>query len=163
MKIFIDHFPSSDDTATLIANQIKKIDNDLSVTTFLDIRENGFIPKDKEDERQFNEADILIPIVTSEFLSYSKTEIKYSEIVDTENKIIFPLIYNKTNWSSKNWVVKSKIFPSNNTVFEELNSNEQASVINELVRTIGNIISESKRFKLEKIFKSSLVILIKTI
>ena len=154
MKIFIDHFPSSDDIATRIANQIKKIDNDLSVTTFLDIREHGFMAKDAEDVRIFNESDILIPIITSEFLSYSKTERKYSEIVDTENKIIFPLIYNETNWSSKNWVVKSKIFPSNNKVFEELNSNEQASVINELVRTIGNIISESKKKKITSV-KSS--------
>tara|TARA_R110000787_G_scaffold274283_1_gene382172 strand:+ start:322 stop:1185 length:864 start_codon:yes stop_codon:yes gene_type:complete len=147
MKIFIDHFPSSDDIATRIANQIRKIDNDLSITTFLNIRENGFIAEDKEDVRVFNESDILIPIVTSEFLSFSKTEKKYSEIVEAENKIIFPLIYNETNWSSKNWIVKSKIFPSNDTVFEELNSNEQASVINELVRTIGNIISESKKKK----------------
>jgi hypothetical protein len=147
MKIFIDHFPSSDEIATRIANQIRKIDNDLSVTSFLDIRESGFIAEHKEDARVMNESDIIIPIITSEFLSFSVTEKKYSEIIEAENKIVFPLIYNETNWSSKSWIVKSKIFPSNDTVFEELNSNEQASVINELVRTIGNINSESKKKK----------------
>jgi hypothetical protein len=147
MKIFIDHFPSSDEIATRIANQIRKIDNDLSVTSFLDIRESGFIAEHKEDARVMNESDIIIPIITSEFLSFSVTEKKYSEIIEAENKIVFTLIYNETNWSSKSWIVKSKIFPSNDTVFEELNSNEQASVINELVRTIGNINSESKKKK----------------
>ena len=155
MKIFIDHFPSNDDIAKRIANQIRKIDNDLSVTSFLDIRESGFIAEDKEDVKVMNESDILIPIITSEFLSYSRTEKKYSEILEAENKIIFPLIYNETNWSSKNWIVKSKIFPSNDTVFEELNSNEQASVINELVRTIGNIISESKKKKARPVKSST--------
>ena len=149
MKIFIDHFPSTDEFASNLAKRIKKIDEELSITTFLDIRESGFIAEDGEDVRIMNESDILIPIITSEFLSFypTKSEDKYTEILETDNKIIFPIIYNKTNWSSKNWIVKSKIFPSNNEVFEELNSNEQASVLNELVLTIINIFSEFKKRK----------------
>jgi hypothetical protein len=149
MKIFIDHFPAMDEFASNLANRIKKIDKELSITTFLDIRESGFIAEDEEDVKVMNESDILIPIITSEFLSSypTKSEDKYTEILGTDNKIIFPIIYNETNWSSKNWIVKSKIFPSNNEVFEELNSNEQASVLNELVQTIANIFSEFKKGK----------------
>ncbi|MEN2412923.1 toll/interleukin-1 receptor domain-containing protein [Flavobacterium mesophilum] len=153
MKIYIDHFPSSDDFVTRLAEQIRKIDKNLSVTTFLDLRTNGHVEEDGEDVRIMNESDIWIPIITSEFISFYPTEIeqKYYEIIESENKIIFPIIYNEVNWSSKKWIVKSRIFPSNGKVFEELNSNEQASVINELVHTIGNIYSESTKEKLNSI------------
>ena len=147
MKIFIDHFPSMDELASTLAKRIRKIDEEISLTTFLDIREDGFVAEDEEDVRVMNESDILIPIITSEFLNFYPSEDKYTEIIEADNKIIFPIIYDETNWSSKNWIVKSKIFPSNNEVFEELSSNEQASVINEIVKTISNIFSEFKKKK----------------
>lgn len=136
-----------DELASTLAKRIRKIDEEISLTTFLDIREDGFVAEDEEDVRVMNESDILIPIITSEFLNFYPSEDKYTEIIEADNKIIFPIIYDETNWSSKNWIVKSKIFPSNNEVFEELSSNEQASVINEIVKTISNIFSEFKKKK----------------
>lgn len=146
MKIFIDHYPNQDAFVTNLANQIKSLGEDVKVTTFIDIRDSGAMAQDKMELEIMNESDIIIPIITSQYLAQTNkdNEAEYYKISKNENKTIFPVIYNEANWSSKNWIVKSKTFPTGNDIFVELNLNEQASVINDLVRTIGNILSKGK-------------------
>ncbi|WP_416442728.1 TIR domain-containing protein [Leeuwenhoekiella sp. A16] len=151
MKIFIDHFPDQDYFVSNLARQIKKLNREVTVTTFLDIRESGANPEDKMEIETMRKSDIFIPIITSQYLLNSPEEMEqeYYILSDDENKTIFPIIYNDANWSSKNWIVKSKTFPSNNKTFVELNKNEQAKVINDLVRTIENILSKEAKQELQ--------------
>ncbi len=151
MRIFIDHFPDQDYFVSNLARQIRKLNREVIVTTFLDIRESGANSEDKVEIETMRKSDIFIPIITSQYLLNSSEDMEeeYYILSDDENKTIFPIIYNDANWSSKNWIVKSKTFPSNNKTFLELNKNEQAKVINDLVRTIENILSKEEKQELQ--------------
>lgn len=68
-------------------------------------------------------------------------------------KIILPIIYDESQWSSINWIVKSKVFPESGFPFTSLDEKSKATTITKLVNTIESAIAQKSQNTLEMIPK----------
>lgn len=158
MKIYIDHFSSENRIALDLITRIKSLNKEVSISTY---RDNSFSLSEEGEATKLvtkliDQSDIVIPIITSAYLSNNAKEIsdKLIELSANQNKYLLPLIYNQSNWSSIKWIVKSKVFPHDGHPLAELTENEQSIVLNDLTRTIEDILvkkqRESKKIGLKK-------------
>lgn len=117
MKIYIDHFPDQRGLAQTISSRLKSIDSNLTVKAFFDI-EDISSEENQIDVQLMKESDIIIPIITANYLAENTTEVNETlyELSDNKEKSLFPFIYNEANWSSTSWIVKSKVFPTSGKV-----------------------------------------------
>lgn len=107
---------------------------------------------------QIKKSDIIIPILNEDYLSYISSEIaqEFDKIIDSKNKFLFPILEKPSEWSSYNWVVKSKLTPSSGTALSELSESESDSEINKLIRTLKNIIKQLNEEPKEEIKEKSI-------
>lgn len=154
MRIYIDHFVTEDEIAKILLNRLRSISNDVTVTSMIDIRDKPEAEIERLDIEEVNKADIIIPIITADYLSHNTPAIdeELDKLSDLDDKTIFPLIYEKANWSSKEYIVKSKIFPSSGEALSELSKKQQSIVINDLVQIVSNIIAKVNKPDIKKEF-----------
>ena len=152
MKIYIDHFINQDDFVINLTKRIRAIDSEINVTSMLELRDKPNSKDDDADLIAIKNSDIIIPIITADYLSINTDflEDELERVSSLEAKTIFPIIYEETNWSSREWIVKSKIFPSSGEVYNEIDKNQQSKVINELIQTISDMVAKKKRSQNQK-------------
>ena len=147
MKIYIDHFGTEDGIAQILLNRLRSISSEIEITSMLEIREQPSAEIEKLDLEEIYSADIVIPIITADYLSQNTPAIdeELDKISNLDYKTIFPLIYENANWSSKEYIVKSRIFPSSGDALSELSKKEQSKVINDLILTVSNMIAKAQK------------------
>lgn len=133
------------DHITLFAQKLKErlqgIRQEIEVVLYTEINADIHNWELKTTEAIDN-SNIVIPILTSDYLSFvsSNIEFKFDEIIDSRDKFLFPIYYTPSDWSSFNWIVKSKLVPSDNIPLSEYNANDQERILNELIKNISSII-----------------------
>lgn len=139
VKILIEHYSEQDDFAHKLAKRLKSITG-TDVRTYLELnRENPKI-ENEELAESFKDYDIIIPIVADDYPNNLVLGDGFEEFSELEDKFLLPIIYNETQWSSVNWIVKSKVFPEDGSPFEELNEKSKANTLGKLINTIEDII-----------------------
>jgi len=148
-NVYIDFVGQAEDRtfAKKLQNRLKSIKQRFSITLYTDL--SGGIDSVEElenwEERTIaaiDKANVVIPILTSGYLSYvtEPIEAKFEEIINSKNKFLFPIYLKPSDWSSFNWVVKSRLLPSDNIPLSEYSDVETDKLLNDLIRTIHNII-----------------------
>lgn len=147
LSIFID-FSGDSILAEQLKKKLKLIEGISSIKTYDDLEETIEGAEDDEWEKitinAVKENDIIIPVLSEGYLNYltSNIESLYEEIIDSREKFLLPVLKTPSEWSSHKWVVRSKLFPANSKAFSELNSSEFETEVNELIKTIKNIIKQ---------------------
>ncbi len=148
MRIYIDHHEDEDDFAVYLSSRLRGLDN-LEVIYTLDLRDDA--EDYDEDIRAMETSDIIIPIVTPEYLFWNSSDNillnKLDEIRKSSRKTLFPIIYKQADWSSENWIVKSKIFPESGEAYLDLVENDKDKLLNDLIRTISDIAAKNRSVK----------------
>lgn len=145
-KIYIDNFVGDDgeDFARSLKERLYglRLDAPFKVFSFSDLDPSPDEEDDPDNERNtvraIENAEIVIPVVTSQFISYvtSNIESAYNEIINSTDRYFFPILLKATDWSSHEWLVRSQLTPRDAIPLYEIGSNEQERVINDLVQTI---------------------------
>lgn len=144
MKIYIDHFSSEKEFAIELTNRLRNIHSGIEVTNYEESKSRGKNPGKEADRivsKLIDESDVIIPIVTPDFLIVNSPAInaKFEIASENKNKYLIPFIYKKSNWSSIKWIVRSRVFPDNGQEYFNLNDEEQKSIIAGLVQHVANI------------------------
>ncbi|MFT3911466.1 MAG: toll/interleukin-1 receptor domain-containing protein [Ferruginibacter sp.] len=161
MKIFIDHFPEHSDFAERLAARIMTRNPSVNIITYSeDSKKIKFTSREVEDAHiitRIKESDIFIPIITASYLSGNTVELNdvFDDTTNNPDKFVFPVIWSVSNWSSKNWIVRSKIFPEGGQPLSNLSEENKEKEIDNLLNTIDNII-HSLSNENEKIDKNTL-------
>lgn len=145
MKILIEHYPDQTEFAEKLAKRLKSLkEKEVIVETYADILKQNPEINNKELVNTFNEYDIIIPIIAGDYSTNSDLTDSLEEFSELENKYLFPIIFENTQWSSVNWIVKSKVYPEDGSPFEELSEKSKAITINKIFTTIGDILFQKK-------------------
>ncbi len=90
------------------------------------------------------DADIVIPILSADYLSFVTDSIseRFEILINSKDKYLFPVYLSQSDWSSFNWIVRSKLFPSDSRPLLEHSENDIDKIISELVKTIGNVVNK---------------------
>lgn len=147
LSIFIDNNTEDKDDkdfALKLKKRLKGIKEDFDIILYADIEKNDG-NEDDEDKaiNTINNSEIIIPILSSNYLSYvnKKFETVLNDVIESDDKYLFPILLKPISWSSYKWVVKSKLIPSDEKPILEHTDNEIDVILNDLVRTINNIIT----------------------
>jgi hypothetical protein len=135
MKIFIDHFSPEKDFAENLAKRIRVL-KDVSVATYSELQKKDVEMNNEKLVKELETFDIIIPIVADNYSAGDEINNKLEELSDRKDKIVLPIIYDDSQWSSINWVVKSKVFPENGSPFRDLDENSKNNTIKKLIITI---------------------------
>lgn len=149
MKIYIDCFKEENEFVETLKIRLIGIRQDIEIIDNRGLEEK-VIEKHIESENvivTMKESDIIIPIVTSDYLSKNEKEIDdyLVRLSEQKDKYLIPVIYSSSNWSSINWIVKSNIIPEDGIPFTVLNENQKEDAINRLTQTVNNIILSKKK------------------
>lgn len=153
MNIYIDNFNESEEFVIRLVKRLQILKKyGVTVTVYDILRGDGPDLFGYEFAEKLNNFDIIIPIVTPDYLAETEFEVNdvLDEIIDNENKYIIPIIYKPTNWSSKKWIVGSQPFPEDKYSLTELNEKQQEEILNKIVQTIENIVAENSIYKNKK-------------
>ena len=155
VNIFIDHVwdINEDDGkfAKRIQDRLQNIKGDLKVTTF-----HNTIGNDdhwiKRTIEEYQKADIILLIISGDYMSFVKPEIEeeFNKIIESKDKYLFPILLKPTDWSSHSWLVKSKIIPENNIPINEQDENSVEKIINSLIKTLNDVVIAIQKPKLNK-------------
>lgn len=146
MKLFIDYAYENRQFGEKITRRLKVFDKEnLSIFNY-EIISGGEEISEEKLANSFYDFDIIVCIVTPDYLALTSQNIDevLDLLVDDNNKYIIPIIYSPTNWSSKKWIVGSRIFPKNDLSISELNDLEVERTINGIIETIESIILQNK-------------------
>lgn len=151
-KIYIDYGFGQDVVfGDKLKYRLERIKGDYQIKTYNDFRQEI-----EKNEKEIEEGEweplvlkaldrfhIVIPILSAEYLSFITEPIqkKFSELIESKNKYLFPILFGPSSWGSVNWVVKSKITPNDNIPISDYSTNEQDIILNDFVNTIGNIVA----------------------
>lgn len=143
LNIYIDHVVLGDAAkfAKILQEKLKSIKQEFSIETFADLssdRHNW----ENNIKKAIDKADIIIPIISTTYLTNLTESIqdKFNSIIESENKYLFPILYSSSNWSSFDWIVKSKIVPESNKPLTEFSTDDVDIIINDFIQTINAII-----------------------
>lgn len=139
MKILIEHYPEQNDFAESLAKRLKLI-KETEVETFSEIMLKNPEIENVELAKSFKKYDIIIPIIANNYPKESVLSQGLEKFSEVNDKFLLPIIYDNTQWSSVNWIVKSKVFPENGSPFEELTEKSKVNTVSKLVNTIEEII-----------------------
>jgi len=148
MNILIEHYPEQNDFAEKLANRLKLIDG-TNIETFYEIMIKNPDIENVDLAKSFNEYDIIVPIIANNYPKESVLSKGLERFSSHDDKFLLPIIYDNTQWSSVNWIVKSKVFPENGSPFEELSEKSKSNTITKLVNTIEEIIFQKNIKKTE--------------
>ncbi|SHE37921.1 TIR domain-containing protein [Marinomonas polaris DSM 16579] len=155
IRIYIDNFVGDDGEAfaTTLKEKLAglKIDSMYETFSFTDLGEGNEADPNNEANTisAINNSDIVIPIVTTSFISYvtPRIEYAYNSIIGSKNRYFFPVLLKATDWSSHEWLVRSQLIPRDATPLYEHSDNEQENSINELIKSVKtSIVRLSKEF-----------------
>jgi TIR domain len=157
MRVYIDHFVSQTDLAKTLAARIINQNPTVSVFSWYDYLSTHKQNYPESEEGTYrvlefiNGSDIIIPLITQHYLNLNSTYIdaRLNKISDKQEKYIFPIICTQSNWSSINWIVRSKVFPTDSTPLDDLNEDEKERTISQLLQTIQDIVYTSVQQKEE--------------
>jgi len=118
----------------------------LLVQTFIDLAPTNDEGSDPNNEantlRAINEANVVIPVISSFYLSYVTLRIEkaYNAIIDSRKRYLFPVLLSESEWSNHDWVVKTKVTPADATPFSSYSKSKKEKIINELIKSIKDTI-----------------------
>lgn len=148
--IFIDNTAYDEDKEIgyIIKDMISSLNIDLPfhVETFLDLNETPNEAQDPNNEGNtlsaLRKANVVIPIISTNYVNYTtkNTNRVINEIVDSEDRYVFPLILDDTDWSHIDWMVKSQVAPENAQPFLSLTDKEKQRILSKLVNRIKETI-----------------------
>lgn len=147
-KIFIDLSLEDDvEFVKKLKKRLESIKGDYQVASFAELMDYSADENwdwEKVTLEAIDSADIVIPVLSADYLSFVTETIgaRFSEIENSNDRYLFPIIFSPSDWGAFSWVVKSTLIPSNNTTISESTSNEVDLVLNDLVKIISNIISK---------------------
>lgn len=144
MKIFIEHYPKDEEFAKFLAKRLKSIKN-VSINTYQNLLTENPEMDNKKLSKELDKYDIIIPIVAQDYSTTEYINDKFDELTENPEKIIFPIIYDESHWSSMNWVVKSKVFPESGFPYISLDEKSKANTIARLVNTIESVIAQKNQ------------------
>lgn len=139
MKILIEHYAEQTEFAERLARRIKTI-KETEVETYNDLLNENPEMDNEKLTKLFKKYDIIIPIIAGSYSSNTELSVELEKFSDSENKFLLPFIYDDTQWSSVNWIVKNKVFPVDGSPFEELDEKSKANTLKKLTNTIEEII-----------------------
>jgi len=152
ISIYIDFGGQSDgDFAEILKSRLSNIKDVSSVNTFRDISSKDSIEKEifweKTTLDAIRNSTIIIPILSEDYFDFLSKEIEkeYDKILSSDDKYLFPILFRKSSWGSKNWVVKSKLIPSNGFPLSELNDIDSDNSVNELIKRIKLIVDNRNK------------------
>jgi len=123
VNIYIDYVAedSNDEFAIKLRKHLQGVKFELNITLFSDLEfENVAEEWEVETIKAIEKADIVIPILS--------------------NRYLFPVYYESSNWSSYNWIVKSKLTPSGSIALSDYPSKESEKIIVDFIDLIRNIL-----------------------
>jgi len=93
-----------------------------------------------------SKADMVIPLLSEKYLSYvsDKIQVLFDKIIESKNKFLIPILHQDSDWSSYNWVVKSKIYPEDGIALSNHSINVANSTINEVIKAVKNVRADSR-------------------
>lgn len=146
LRIYID-FVGSEENLDIkklverIKERLRSLKTKVEVILFSDLEFENEMDWEAYTYKAIEDADLVVPILTSDYLSFvtNKIAAKFDLITEDNSKYLFPIYFKNSEWGGYSWVVKSKIFPSNNIPLSELPESEYERVLNELIKTISNI------------------------
>lgn len=145
LSIYIDYAGENGrKLASKIKNRLKNIDGIDNIEIYSDIMPEDSPNADWETPtiKAIDSADIIIPILSEKYLSYVSDGIKtrFDKVINSKYRFLFPINHEASEWGSFNWVVRSKIIPSDNRALLSCSDNEIEEIINGLIKDIKNII-----------------------
>ncbi len=152
ITVYIDHNPNGEEVefAKKLRRRIEGIKGLISVSSYKDIEPKRNNEGDNDWEKvtlqAVKNADIIIPIITSDYLAHSVPDDMNSEFIDIINstgRYLFPIIFSESDWSSYSWMVKSKLLPLDADTISELTEQGLEKELNQIFRTIENIYIKS--------------------
>lgn len=150
LRILIDHYnaPASPEQifGKTLKERILNLKYEVTVQTFDDL-EHDVQDWESATLKAIREADVVITIISSNYLSFvtEAIEAALNKTIDSNNRYLFPILFQESNWESNNWLVKSKLIPESNIPLAELPIVEADKVINDLVQTIATIADKYAR------------------
>lgn len=89
-------------------------------------------------------ADIVIPILSADYLSFVSENIseKFDSLINSKDRYLFPVYLSESDWSSFNWVVRSRLFPSDSKPLLEYSEKDIDKILSDLIKTVGNVINK---------------------
>lgn len=142
--VYIDHAGDDDAAfASELKEKLKSIKDDFDVKTFKDIniREDDW---ERDTTIAIKKADIIIPILSSTYLSFITNSIEstFDNIIDSEDRYLFPILFSQCEWGSVSWIVRSSITPSDDQPLADFTLRDKNKIVNGLIKTIRNIIAK---------------------
>lgn len=160
LLIYIDYAGSrGKEFAIDLAKRFNTLDN-IIAKSYNDYYEEG--PSGDEVDWEENtikailKADIIIPLLSDNFLSYvsEKIQDQFEKVIKSKNKFLIPILLEDSDWSSFSWVVKSRIFPENGIALSNHTNNTINSTINQLIKEVKKVRDISTNLKKTKGIKS---------
>lgn len=150
IQIFIDYAGGENPEYTdMLINQLSKIGDNVKIVTYDDISIDELHPDAWEQTtiNAINKSKIIIPFLTPSYLDFVSKTIgnKFSKIIDSNDKYLFPIMIKESDWSSFNWVVRSNVFPSDGSSISEFSDAKIRSIFSNFVSTIKNAIKQASK------------------
>lgn len=147
IRILIDHNLDDDDIqfSNNLKDRLKGIKEDIYLTTYSEVSKKIKQGQwDKSAVEAIKDATIVIPIITTSYITdlTPPIELALDDIINSTNRFLFPILFKSAEWSSLNWLVKSKLTPSDEIPLSEYSTNDADRIINDFVRTIKNVIAK---------------------
>lgn len=145
IKIYVDHYGADEDFAFAkrLKERIKSIKYDFDLVTWSDTEGDGD-DWERETINQINSSTIVIPIISSDYISYVSKSVEASldNIIDSKDRFLFPILFKPAEWGGFKWIVRSKLIPSDEQPLNERPGSDIDAAINSLVKTITNILAK---------------------
>jgi len=150
IQIFIDYAGGENPEYTdMLISQLSKIGDNVKVVTYDDISIDDHNPEAWEQTtlNAIKNSKIIIPFLTPSYLEFVSKDIgnEFRKVIDSNDKYLFPIMIEESDWSSFNWVVRSNIFPSDGTSISEFSDAKIRSIFSHFVSTIKNAINQASK------------------
>lgn len=146
IQIYIDFVSGEEKDLTFakrIGERLKSFKPNVNIILFTDLKGE---PEKWEEQTilAIDDSDIVIPILSADYISFVTPNVseRLDSLINSEDKYLFPVYLSESDWSSFNWIVKSKLFPSDSKPLLEYSESGIDKIISELVKTVGNVISK---------------------
>lgn len=149
INIYVDFVSGESKDASIakrIGERLKSYKPKVNVLLFSDINVE---PEEWEEQTisAIDSSDIVIPILSADYLSFVSPKISetFDKLINSKARYLFPVYLSQSDWSSFNWIVKSKLFPSDSKPLLEYSENDIDKIISELIKTVGNVVNKSNQ------------------
>lgn len=150
IQVFIDYAGGENpDYSDMLISLLSKISDNVKVVTYDDISIDDHDPEAWEQTtlNAIKKSKIIIPFLTPAYLNFVSKNIgnEFSKVIDSNDKYLFPIMIEESDWSSSNWVVRSNVFPSDGSSMSEFSDAKIRSMFSSFVSTIKNAINQASK------------------